>query len=124
MSHWNKDVGAGVSVGAGEIVGAAVGNVGAGVGVDDALYAEAAQWEASSPTRRRQRMGGARRGRTFVAAGQPAGRAKSLALCLETARLWEIADCGSVPHDAHARALGGTSRAHWLDGISKMDGKF
>ena len=40
------------------------------------------------------------------------------------ARLWEIADCGSVPHDAHARALGGTSRAHWLDGISKMDGKF
>ena len=65
LLHWNKNVGTGVSV------GAAVGNVGAGVGVDDALYAEAAQWEASSPTRRRRRMGGARRGRTFVAAGQP-----------------------------------------------------
>ena len=71
LLHWNKNVGTGVSVGAGEIVGAAVGNVGAGVGVDDALYAEAAQWEASSPIRRRQRMGGARRGRAFVAAGQP-----------------------------------------------------
>ena len=44
LSHWNANVGTGVSVGAGEIVGAAVGNVGAGVGVDDALYAEAAQW--------------------------------------------------------------------------------
>ena len=32
-------------------------------------------------------------------------------------RLWQ-----SVPHDT--RALRGTSRAHWLDGISKMDGKF
>ena len=31
-------------------------------------------------------------------------------------RLWQ-----SVPHDT--RALRGTSRAHWLDGISKMDGK-
>ena len=71
LSHWNANVGTGVSVGAGEIVGAAVGNVGAGVGVDDALYAEAAQWEASSPTRRRRRMGGSRRGRAFFAAGQP-----------------------------------------------------